>query len=216
MKKLRGQFRSTIWDPSLIVSQILAIQFSFYSSLGLWLSVVNFLSGTNSSLDLIFKYEEVHIHNYGGRGVIAAFVLNSATGAIALWFIVRRTKQCLDFAATAHFLHLLICWLYNSHFPTTVSWWLLNAACVTIMCVYGEYLCLKTELQAIPLSVGPKADLWPLLVILVTEGNELLIPLHLNCLECKKGISLDYWLYWTAILYCRKQTLLKIPVKDQP
>ena len=79
--------------------------------------------------------------------------------AVALWFIVRRTKQCLDFAATAHFLHLLICWLYNSQFPTTVSWWLLNGACVTIMCVYGEYLCLRTELQAIPLSVGPKADL---------------------------------------------------------
>ncbi|KAJ1527197.1 hypothetical protein ONE63_008728 [Megalurothrips usitatus] len=159
MKKLRGQFRSTIWDPTLIVSQILAVQFIFYSSLGLWLSIVNLVSGTYCSLDLLFKYEEIHLHDFGGRAVITAFVLNSLTGAVALWFIVRRTKQCLDFAATTHFLHLLICWMYNSHFPGIVSWWLLNAACVTIMCVFGEYLCLRTELQAIPLSVGPKADL---------------------------------------------------------
>lgn len=95
---------------------------------------------------------------------VTSFLINQCflsllSRAIALWFIVCRTKQCLDFAATAHFLHLLICWHYNSHFPATLSWWLLNAACVTIMCVYGEYLCLRTELQAIPLSVGPKADL---------------------------------------------------------
>ncbi|XP_034241977.1 protein SYS1 homolog [Thrips palmi] len=159
MKKLRGQFRSTIWDPTLILSQILSVQFIFYCCLGLWLLLVNAVSGAYCSLDLLFKYEEIHVQNFGGRAVIAAFVLNSLTGAIALWFIVCRTKQCLDFAATAHFLHLLICWHYNSHFPATLSWWLLNAACVTIMCVYGEYLCLRTELQAIPLSVGPKADL---------------------------------------------------------
>lgn len=137
---------------------------------------------------MFFSFQEIHVHDFGGRAVIAAFVLNSLTGfvflftlfllfkiiscliivkisisyfsrAIALWFIVCRTKQCLDFAATAHFLHLVICWHYNSHFPASLSWWLLNAACVTIMCVYGEYLCLRTELQAIPLSVGPKADL---------------------------------------------------------
>ncbi|KAK3913160.1 Protein SYS1-like protein [Frankliniella fusca] len=159
MKKLRGQFRSTIWDPTLIISQIFAVQSIFYSCLGLWLSMVNVLTGSNSSLDLLFKYEEIHIHDFGGRAVVAAFILNSLTGAIALWFIVGRTKQCLDFAATTHLLHLIICWVYNSLFPSTISWWLLNAACVTIMCVYGEYLCLKTELQAIPLSVGPKADL---------------------------------------------------------
>lgn len=79
--------------------------------------------------------------------------------AVGLWFIVQRTKQCLDFSSTAHLIHLIVCWYYNGHFPSAFSWWLLNLACLTIMCVSGEFLCMRTELQAIPLNMGPKADL---------------------------------------------------------
>lgn len=76
-----------------------------------------------------------------------------------LWYIVERTKQCMDFSCTWHFIHLIVCWFYNGHFPTTFSWWALNVACATLMCVCGEFLCLRTELAAIPLSLGPKTDL---------------------------------------------------------
>jgi hypothetical protein len=79
--------------------------------------------------------------------------------ALGLWFIVQRTKQCLDFSSTAHLIHLIVCWYYNGHFPNAFSWWLLNLVCLTIMCVSGEFLCMRTELQAIPLNMGPKADL---------------------------------------------------------
>ncbi|KAI4468301.1 sys1 [Holotrichia oblita] len=79
--------------------------------------------------------------------------------AVILWFVVERTKQCLDFSCTWYFFHLIVCWFYNGNFPTTFSWWTLNIACVSVMCVCGEFLCLKSELQAIPLSLGPKTDL---------------------------------------------------------
>ena len=83
--------------------------------------------------------------------------------ALGLWYMVQRSKQCTDFAFTVHFLHFLICWIYNRQFPHTVSWWLVNIVCIALMTVLGEFLCMRTELKAIPVSQAIKhADLWRL------------------------------------------------------
>ena len=79
--------------------------------------------------------------------------------ALGLWYVVKRTKLCLDFTCTVHFFHLLACWLFNSSFPNTLTWWLVNTVDIVIMTVLGEFLCMRTELKAIPLSMGPRADL---------------------------------------------------------
>ena len=103
-----------------------------------------------------------------GRLFVTALVLNALTCAIGLWYVVKRTKQCLDFAATAHILHLVCCSCFTGAIPTAVSWWLAQIVCVALMTVLGEYLCMRTELKAIPVSigglasslgVGPKSDL---------------------------------------------------------
>nr|CAD7205126.1 unnamed protein product [Timema douglasi]CAD7267618.1 unnamed protein product [Timema shepardi] len=165
MKKLTGQFRNTSWDPFLIISQIVAMQCVMYFGLGLWMFLLDLFAGSSRSLDHLFKYQEIHVRDFGGKLVISAFVLNALTWeppltfALGLWLVVQRTKQCLDFSSTAHLFHLVLCWSYNGHFPTSFSWWFLNIACLTITCVCGEFLCMRTELQAIPLSLGPKADL---------------------------------------------------------
>ncbi|KAL1115477.1 hypothetical protein AAG570_007507 [Ranatra chinensis] len=155
MTKYSGQFRNSSWDPVLIISQIVAVQSVFYLALGLWLVALNFLVGTSRSLDHIFKYQEIQVRDVTGKLVIVSFVLNSLTGSVGLWWLVQRTKLCLDFSCTAHFLHLVLCWIYNGYFPSTFSWWLLNTACLTVMCVCGEFLCMRTELQAIPLTALP-------------------------------------------------------------
>lgn len=91
---------------------------------------------------------------------MAAFCLNALTGAGGLWVIVRRAKQCLDFAATAHFIHLIICAIYSG-FPSTLTWWLLNITCMALMAVIGEFACMRTELKAIPVSVASvKSTVW--------------------------------------------------------
>ena len=79
--------------------------------------------------------------------------------ALGLWFIVCRTKQCLDFAVTLHLFHFIVCSIYNGHIPNTLSWWILNIVGMTLMTVIGEFLCMRTEMKAIPLSMGPKVDL---------------------------------------------------------
>ncbi|RZB89848.1 SYS1 domain containing protein [Asbolus verrucosus] len=159
MKKLSGSFRYTQWDPWLIISQIVSVQCIMYVSLGLILALLGTLVGDTRSLDHIFEYHEIQVRDFGGRMVITAFVINALVGSITLWYIVERTKQCMDFSCTWHFIHLIICWGYNGSFPTTFSWWALNVACATLMCVCAEFLCLRTELKAIPLSLGPKTDL---------------------------------------------------------
>lgn len=112
-----------------------------------------------------FFRQEIHVTDSGGRAVILSFVLNAFVGALTLRFIVGRTKLCLDFTCTYHFIHLFICWVYNGTFPSTFSWWFLNAICATVMCVCSEILCLRIELKEIPVGYTPldtKADLWNL------------------------------------------------------
>lgn len=82
------------------------------------------------------------------------------TSAVGLWLFIRRGKQCLDFTVTVHFFHMIGCWIYNAHFPAALSWWLVNVACMALMAVIGEYLCMRTELRAIPVNTGPKSNLW--------------------------------------------------------
>ncbi|CAB1353916.1 unnamed protein product [Coregonus sp. 'balchen'] len=137
-----SHFRSYIWDPVLILSQIVLMQCIYYSFLGLWLAGVDSLVQTNRSLDQIFSYE------VSPPGI-----------AMGLWFFIRRGKQCLDFTITVHFFHMIGCWIYNAHLPAALSWWLVNVACMALMAVIGEYLCMRTELRAIPVNSGPKSNL---------------------------------------------------------
>lgn len=54
---MASHFRSYIWDPVLIVSQIVLMQCIYYGFLGLWLAGVDSLVQTSHSLDQIFSYE---------------------------------------------------------------------------------------------------------------------------------------------------------------
>lgn len=152
-------FRSSVWDPVLIIAQIICMQCCYYISLGGWITIVDFIQGTYRSLDQLFGYEVLHFSHAAGKLVMCAFVLNALTGSLALWYIVQRTKLCLDFTCTLHLFHLIICWIFNGMFPHSASWWLTSVICTVLMTVLGEYLCMRTELQAIPLSMGPKTDL---------------------------------------------------------
>ncbi|XP_040059950.1 protein SYS1 homolog [Gasterosteus aculeatus] len=154
-----SHFRSYIWDPVLIVSQIVLMQCIYYSFLGLWLAGVESLVQSSRSLDQIFSYELLGFATIQGRLSMMAFILNSLTSALGLWFFIRRGKQCLDFTVTVHFFHMIGCWIYNTHLPSTLSWWLVNGACMVLMAVLGEYLCMQTELRAIPVNSGPKSNL---------------------------------------------------------
>lgn len=54
---MAGQFRSYVWDPLLILSQIVLMQTVYYGSLGLWLALVDALVRSSPSLDQMFDAE---------------------------------------------------------------------------------------------------------------------------------------------------------------
>ncbi|XP_052815302.1 protein SYS1 homolog [Mya arenaria] len=156
-----GTFRSNVWDPVLITGQIICMQCQFLITLGVWVYALNILLGYNTSVDQLFKQADKGLFTEGpGKANTMAYALNCLTSAVGLWLIVGRTKHCLDFAVTTHFVHFIMCWIVNGHIPHTVSWWILNLVGITLMTVLGEYMCMRSEIKAIPLlAMGPKADL---------------------------------------------------------
>lgn len=49
-----GQFRSTVWDPLLIISQIIAVQAVFYSTFGIWTICLNFIGSRPTAVHQMF------------------------------------------------------------------------------------------------------------------------------------------------------------------
>ncbi|KAM9121607.1 protein SYS1 homolog isoform 2-T2 [Pangshura tecta] len=85
---MAGQFRSYVWDPVLILTQIVLMQAVYYSSLGLWLALVDSLVQNSPSLDQIFNYEILGFSTPPGRLSMIAFILN------ALTCVSGKTKRC--------------------------------------------------------------------------------------------------------------------------
>ena len=75
--EMGNQFRYTVWDPWMIISQILTLQAVFYVSLGLWITVFSILTDSPRSLDQIFSFSELNPNKVGGKLLIAAFFFNA-------------------------------------------------------------------------------------------------------------------------------------------
>ncbi|XP_002121739.2 LOW QUALITY PROTEIN: protein SYS1 homolog [Ciona intestinalis] len=154
---MQGKFRSSVWDPPLIVSQMITMQCIYYTTLGLVSALVMLVIHNQPSLHYVFDTDVFHISAKVNQLVLVSHLLNSLLGAVALWMLAWRAKQCLDFACTLHLFHFMCCWIYTGHFPTSLMWWLVQLLCIILMVVTGEYLCFKSDMKDIPL-VGSKAD----------------------------------------------------------
>ena len=60
---MAGVFRSDVFDPILIVCQIVAMQCCFYVSFGFWIIVANAMAGIRYSVDQFFDYHVSSIPN---------------------------------------------------------------------------------------------------------------------------------------------------------
>ncbi|XP_077805070.1 protein SYS1 homolog isoform X1 [Macaca mulatta] len=89
---MAGQFRSYVWDPLLILSQIVLMQTVYYGSLGLWLALVDGLVRSSPSLDQMFDAEILGFSTPPGRLSMMSFILNALT-----WVLL----SCPDWSAVA-------------------------------------------------------------------------------------------------------------------
>ncbi|CAF0899567.1 unnamed protein product [Brachionus calyciflorus] len=162
-----SKFRSKIWDPLLLTSQIISMQFQFYTTL----LFINYLCSkflhvmTNSnpnniySLENIFDYRLVNFKSSNNFLLCLTFIITALLSALFQWKLVNRSKQCLDFTITVFFYHILISWAYVGSFPSTFMFWFIVVVSATIMTLLSEYLCMQSALKEIPLSLVPRANL---------------------------------------------------------
>mmetsp|Transcript_4185 Transcript_4185/g.4839 ORF Transcript_4185/g.4839 Transcript_4185/m.4839 type:complete len:174 (-) Transcript_4185:639-1160(-) len=144
-------YGATVWDPILIIAQIVSMQCLYYLSLGIlqWLLLGTYVS--NFTLYYFFDYEAVNLSSFTGWMVVISYLANAAAGAGYLCLVVERAKKCLDFTATLFFVHLFLSSVHSG-FPTNFQWWVLQVIGLVIMAVLGEWLCMRREMQDIPLA----------------------------------------------------------------
>ncbi|KAL2653564.1 hypothetical protein R1flu_021692 [Riccia fluitans] len=143
-------YGATIWDPWLIVGQIVCIQCLYYLSLGLLLSLFVGTQVPRFTLNYFFNYSHVSASSFVGWCTIFAYFINSLAGAGYLLVLIERAKKCLDFSATLYIIHLFFCLVYGG-FPSSVTWWIVSGSCLVITAVLGEWLCMRRELKDIPI-----------------------------------------------------------------
>ncbi|CAG8574780.1 6364_t:CDS:2 [Paraglomus occultum] len=125
----RGRaFRTTIWDPLLIICQIIALQTLYYTSISVIILFTLLITGNDITLDHILDYREFRADTVLGWTLCFAWIANAVVG------------------------------YYSGHIPTTFVWWVLNATTCCIMIFGGELYCMRKEMEPIVLDDGENGN----------------------------------------------------------
>lgn len=170
-------YGTAVWDPWLIVGQIICLQCSYYLSLGVFMMVFLGLRVPRLSLVYFFDYATLTTSTLTGWCVIASFLFSSLAGlelrtiflsfpmlslyslvkfqicrrAVYMIFLVERARKCLDFSATLYIIHLFFCIMYGG-WPSSMAWWVVNGTGLAVMALLAEYLCIRREQREIPMD----------------------------------------------------------------
>lgn len=144
-----------VWDPVLIISQIVAVQCLWYLSLGclLWLLLGPYVP--RLSLHHVLDWRLISFRSFTGWMVVVANLVNALAASVYLMVIVERAKKCLDFASTLYFLHLMACLAYSG-FSHNFAWWAVNLTGFVITAILGEWLSLQREMRDIQVGSGSR------------------------------------------------------------
>lgn len=143
---------NNLFNPRLILSQIISLQSFHYVVLGVIFQINHVLFATSITTDRIFTAKHLDIWSASGWIDCGAVLMSSFIGSILLAIIVEKSKKCLDFSVTLFLLHIIVCSIYGG-FPATWDWWIIHILGMIMMVLFGEYFCSKRELSDIPLLV---------------------------------------------------------------
>ncbi|KAI8377157.1 integral membrane protein S linking to the trans Golgi network-domain-containing protein [Choanephora cucurbitarum] len=131
---MSSSFRTSKWDPVLIIAQMAAVQSLNY---------------------ILFK---IRTDTGFGWSLIIVWMVNAFLCIPILMWIVQRAKLILDFVLTFHFFHMLLAWKTIGHFPTGMPWWILQIVTIAIMTFGGEWACMHREMKPIMISQKPTRE----------------------------------------------------------
>eukprot|EP00039_Didymoeca_costata_P033492 m.42664 g.42664 ORF g.42664 m.42664 type:complete len:160 (+) comp9897_c0_seq1:206-685(+) len=141
-------FRYHIFDPFLVIGQIITLQAIFY----VVLCVAAYLTaaGIGEPVSLALIFTSVITNTWAGY---ICYVTSAIIMGVLSGWVVQRARQCLDFALTMHIIHFTASCSYDTC-PRSLGWWLLNIACVAITASVAEYVSMNINTGAIQLNVG--------------------------------------------------------------
>jgi hypothetical protein len=119
-------FYSSVFDPLLIIYEILVMQCIFYLCIALWLLLFHLTLASSLALSMILSSHHMSLSSHKPLNTyisILSILLTSPFIAFALLLIVTRSKKCLDHVATIHIIHILFCTLIFN-FPTEIEYWI--------------------------------------------------------------------------------------------
>lgn len=146
-----GRFRSSAWDPILIISQIVCVSSSYYTLLSILLFFGDIFGKYIASLSQLFEDNVEESNSYRICFTLLLPLLASSIEAYCFPYIVGRAKLCLDFSLTFHFWHLVLVYIHSS-MPTSFLWWFTFIVSIVIMTTLGEYFCMKRDMEPIMLN----------------------------------------------------------------
>ncbi|KAH6575402.1 hypothetical protein BASA62_001923 [Batrachochytrium salamandrivorans] len=141
-----ASFRAGTFDPTLLLSQIVALQCSYYICLSLLVGLLAVLTGAPFTLHHLLSFTEIDSSTALGWSLFLAFLVTAFISCFLLLVIVERTRLCIDFACTLHLLHLLLVTFYSNSIPNSFLWWMLLIVSTVITALGGERLCIWREL----------------------------------------------------------------------
>lgn len=148
----KNKFRPKLFDPLLIVLQILTFQFNFYLIFSLLNLILSLMKQIPLNLTLIFNYHSLNPNMPIIWYLIFNYFLTSVISCFFLVFLVERVKLCLDFVLTFHVINFLLNWYFTGSFPKEVVWWLVNIVSFAVMTLGGEYCCMRWEMKPIDID----------------------------------------------------------------
>ncbi|GLU14550.1 hypothetical protein SLE2022_311110 [Rubroshorea leprosula] len=141
-------YGAAVWDPWLIVAQIVCLQCLYYITLGVFLSVLVGTRVSRMSLVYFFDFATITTSTITGWCVIASVLLSAVAGAGYMLYLIERSKKCLDFSFTLYLIHLFLCIIYGG-WPSSITWWVVHGTGLAIMTLLGEHLCINHESKEI-------------------------------------------------------------------
>ncbi|KAI8586879.1 integral membrane protein S linking to the trans Golgi network-domain-containing protein, partial [Geranomyces variabilis] len=146
-----SSFRASKFDPILLSAQIVALQCTYYLTASLQIFLLELLTGSPITLAHVLSPSELRTDTVLGWALSLGMLLNAGAAAYALVILVGRSRLCVDFSVTLHFLHLLATSAYSRGVPRNLWWWVVMMLSMVGVAVGGEKLCLRKEMEPIEL-----------------------------------------------------------------
>ncbi|KAJ1854128.1 hypothetical protein GGH12_001478 [Coemansia sp. RSA 1822] len=140
-------FRKSVYDPVLIVAQIVTLQCFGYSTFSILLICASILTSVELTPRLLFSSQSIQ-PTVEGAIVSASIICMGIMNIVPLVYMVERSRLCIDFSATFFLVHVIVVWWTQHQVPELV-WWGVMAVAMGVMAVGGRAVCSRRELLPI-------------------------------------------------------------------